>query len=256
MMRCRSARHDARGVPAHGFTLVEVLVALTILALMAALTWRGIDGIARAQAITSQSTDQTLALQAGLTQWHNDLDASVSWPMPVAGTPGSASAAPLTTGRSLVWDGSALRLTRTDAANPAAGLHVVAWTRQSSTGWWLRWQSAPFTSTQAWAAAWNAAAQWGQSASLSGLDASTGGGAQAVAIVRISDWRLYYFRNNAWSNPLSSAAEGVANSAGANPAATGLPGGIRLLLTLASGAGIAGPLTVDWVRPTFVGNGS
>lgn len=251
MTRRRSA-HRATS----GFTLVEVLVALAILALMAGLTWRGIDGIARAQAVTGQASDETLALQAGLTQWRADLDAIVSWPMPIAGTPGSIGAAPLTTGRSLAWDGNTLRLTRTDAANPAAGLRVAAWTRQSSTGWWLRWQSAPFTSIQAWAAAWDAAAQWGQEASLSGLDANTGGSAQAVAIVRISDWQLYYFRNNAWTNPLSSAAEGASNTAGASPAATGLPGGIRLLLTLAPGPGIAGPLTIDWVRPTFMGNGS
>ena len=31
-----------------GFTLIEVLVALAILSVMAVLTWRGIDGMARA----------------------------------------------------------------------------------------------------------------------------------------------------------------------------------------------------------------
>jgi general secretion pathway protein J len=247
------ARH--RRVAAPGFTLVEVLVALTIMALMAAFTWRGIDGITRAQAATGQSTDGTLALQAGLTQWRADLDAIASWPMPVTAFPGSANAAPLTTQRSLDWNGSTLRLTRTDAISPAVGLRVVAWARQSTTGWWLRWQSAPFTTLQAWAAAWDAAAQWGQEASLSGLDANTGGG-QAVAITRINDWQLYYFRNNAWTNPLSSAAEGAPGNAGINTAVTTLPAGIRLTLTLAPGPGITGPLTVDWVRPTFTGNGT
>jgi general secretion pathway protein J len=241
--------------PVRGFTLVEVLVALAILSLMAALTWRGIDGMARAQATTGRSTDDTLALQAGLTQWRADLDAIVSWPTPPAGI----NSAPLTTQRSLLWDGSTLRLTRADAANPAAGLRVVAWTRQSAAGWWLRWQSAPFTTMQAWAAAWDAAGRWGQEASASGLNATTGGGAQAVAIVRASDWRLYYFRNNAWTNSLSSAAEGTSGATGAadvNTAATNLPDGVRLLLTLAPGQGINGPLTVDWVRPTFTGSDS
>jgi general secretion pathway protein J len=236
--------------PPHGFTLVEVLVALTILALMAALTWRGIDGMTRAQAITGQSTDDTLALQAGLVQWRADLDAIVSWPAPPAGS------APLTTQRSLAWDGGALRLTRADPASPTAGLRVVAWTRQSATGWWLRWQSAPFTTTQAWAAAWTAAAQWGQEASMSGLDARTGGGAQAVAIIRTSDWQIHYFRNNAWTNALSSAGADVTNSPGtgtANAGASPLPDGLRLQLTLAPGQGIAGPLTIDWVRPAFTG---
>lgn len=242
-------------VPTPGFTLVEVLFALAILALMAALTWRGIDGMTRAQAATDQSADSTLALQAGLTQWRADLDAIASWPIPAAGTPGNASAAPLTIQRSLDWNGSTLRLTRTDAISPAAGLRVVAWTRQSATGWWLRWQSAPFTTLQAWTAAWNAAAQWGQEAGLSGLDSNTGGG-QAVAIVRINDWQLYYFRNNAWTNPLSSAAEGAPGNTATNTMVTTLPAGIRLMLTVAPSPGIAGPLTVDWVRPTFTGNGT
>jgi len=249
MTRRRSTRPAAR----HGFTLVEVLVALAIMSLMAALTWRGIDGMVRAQSATGQSTDGTLALQAGLAQWRADLDASVSWSAPFGG----AGSAPLTTQRSLLWDGGALRLTRTDAAHPAAGLRVVAWTRQSATGWWLRWQSAPFTTMSAWDAAWDAAGRWGQEAGTSGLNATTGGGgAQAVAIVRASDWRLYYFRNNAWTNALSSAADGTPGAANVNTAATTLPAGIRLLLTPAPGQGVSGPLTVDWVRPTFMENGS
>ena len=233
---------------ARGFTLVEVLVALAVMALMAALTWRGIDGMTRAQAINRQSTDDTLALQAGLTQWRADLDAVVSWPAPLLTS--SSDLAPLTTQRSLFWDGSTLRLTRADAVDPATGLRVVAWTRQNTTGWWLRWQSAPLTSIQAWAAAWDAAARWGQNAGMSGLDATVGGGAQAVTIIRVSDWQLYYFRNNAWTNPLSSAAEN------ADATSTRLPDGVRLLLTLAPGQGIAGQLSIDWVRPTFTGSGS
>ncbi|MDR0478595.1 MAG: prepilin-type N-terminal cleavage/methylation domain-containing protein [Burkholderiaceae bacterium] len=233
-----------------GFTLLEVLIALAILALMAALTWRGIDSMTRAENATRISTNDTLALQAGLTQWRADLDAITSWPAPI--TTGSVNPAPLTVARSLAWDGSTLRLTRTDAASPANGLRVVAWTRQSATGWWLRWQSAPFTSMQAWASAWNAAARWGQEAGISGLDAGTGGGAQAVAIVRASDWQLLYFRNNAWTNALSSAAEGNAGNA-ASAAPTSLPDGIRMTLTLAPGQGVTGPLTLDWVRPTLGG---
>lgn len=238
---------------APGFTLIEVLIALALMALMAMLTWRGIDGMARAQTQTRQTTNDALALQAGLTQWRADLDTIAAWPAPA--TTGSANTAPLTVARSLAWNGGALLLTRTDALGPANGLRVVAWTRQSATGWWLRWQSAPFTSMQGWDSAWNAAARWGQEASVSGLAASTGGGAQAVAIVRADDWRLYYFRNNAWSNSLSSAdSNAAANSAGA--ASVNLPDGIRLMLTLSTGQGITGPLTVDWVRPTLSGSGT
>ncbi|MDR0457672.1 MAG: prepilin-type N-terminal cleavage/methylation domain-containing protein [Burkholderiaceae bacterium] len=249
MKRAGSTHGAAGGAGRRGFTLVEVLVALAVMALMAALTWRGIDGITRAQAANRQSTDDTLALQAGLTQWRADLDAIASWPVPLL-TTGGNNLAPLTTQRSLAWNGSTLRLTRSDAANPAAGLRVVAWTRQSATGWWLRWQSAPLTTMQAWAAAWDSAARWSQDASMNGLGAAAGDGAQAVAIIRVSDWQLYYFRNNAWTNPLSSPA------GNASAALTNLPDGVRLLLTLAPGQGIAGQISVDWVRPTFTGSGT
>ena len=37
-----------------GFTLIEVLVAIGILALMAVLSWRGLDGMTRSQALTQQ----------------------------------------------------------------------------------------------------------------------------------------------------------------------------------------------------------
>ena len=37
-----------------GFTLVELLVALTILSVIAVLSWRGIDSMTRAQQLTQQ----------------------------------------------------------------------------------------------------------------------------------------------------------------------------------------------------------
>ena len=86
-----SARHtgaEARfGLKPRGFTLIEVLVALSIMAVMAALTWRGIDGMARAQAATQRYTDDVLTLQAGLTQWRADLDAMMTWPNTDGSTP-------------------------------------------------------------------------------------------------------------------------------------------------------------------------
>jgi len=220
-----------------GFTLVEVLVALAIMALMAALTWRGIDGMVRAQAVTRRHSDDVLALQAGLTQWRADLDALMSWP----GDTGVMPTGPAGR-RSLAWDGSVLRITRMLTDTPDAGLRVVAWTRRDSDGQWLRWQSAPVLSQTAWIAAWNAAASWGSSAAQGALP----GGAQAVAVAALEDWRLLYFRNNAWTNPLSSGAQGLDNT-------NALPDGVRLTLTLAPGQSLAGPVQIDWVRPDFGG---
>ena len=60
------------------------------------------------------------------------------------------------------------------------------------------------------------------------------------------DWQLHYFRANAWTNPLSSPSEGAANT-------QALPDGVRLLITLAPGHGLSGPLAIDWIRPDFGG---
>lgn len=227
-----------------GFTLVEVLVALTIMAVIALLSWRGIDGMLRAQDATQRYTDEVLAVQAGLGQWRADLDAMMSWPAP-APTPGVPAPPPgAALQRSLAWDGSTLRITRTSAGEPGAGLRVIAWSRRPTSGQWQRWQSAPLSSQAAWAAAWDAAAAWGQSGS-----STTGalpGGAQAVSVAAALDWQLYYFRNNAWTSPLSSGAESGSQT-------HVLPDGVRLIVTLAPGQALAGPLVLDWVRPDFVG---
>ncbi len=222
---------------ASGFTLVEVLVALTLLALIAVLSWRGIDGMARAQQITRQHADAVLELQAGLAQWRADLDAMRVWPAPATAPPsGVDPARGQALQRSLAWDGRTLRITRNDSVDVAAGLRVVAWTR-AEDGRWMRWQSAPLRTTDAWAAAWAQAALWGQGV-------APGAQAQAVGIAAIGGWQLQYFRNNAWTSPLSSGAESAAEI-------DRLPLAIRLIVELAPGQAISGALTVDWLQPSY-----
>ena len=80
-MAQRRARHRVK--PTQGFTLVELLVALALMALMAGLSWRGLDGMTRAQTQMRQNSDDVLTLQAGLAQWSADLDALAQQP----GTP-------------------------------------------------------------------------------------------------------------------------------------------------------------------------
>src|SRR5450756_301008 len=101
-----------------GFTLIELLVAIGLMALMAALSWRGLDGMTRAQTQMRQHADDVLALQAGLAQWGADLDA-------MASQPNSAS---------IDWDGRALRILRKGTGSAGEGLRVVAWARRSVEG--------------------------------------------------------------------------------------------------------------------------
>ena len=61
---------------AAGFTLIEVLVAISIMALMALMAWRGIDGMLRTQTGLQNRADDIRTLQAGLAQWQTDLDQS------------------------------------------------------------------------------------------------------------------------------------------------------------------------------------
>ena len=212
-------------------------MALTIMAVMAMLTWRGIDGMARAQDSTRRYTDDVLALQAGLSQWRADLDAMMVWPVTEGSTTNPAANAQQ---RSISWDGRLLRITRISAGSPSAGLRVVAWTRRAD-GQWLRWQSGPVLSQSSWQLAWDAANTWSQ---VGTQQAGPADGPQAVRVAYASEWQLHYFRNNAWTNPLSSGAE-------SGSSVDILPDGIRLLITLAPGQAINGPMVVDWVRPNF-----
>ena len=219
-----------RNLRARGFTLIELLVALSLMALMAVMSWRGIDGMSRTQTQTQQRSDAVLALQMGLAQWSADLDALE----PAAGLPG------------LDWDGRVLRLTRRGATDSDAALRVVAWTRRTVDGnsLWLRWQSAPLRRRDELQVAWQQAALWAQNPD----DALR---RQEVTIVPLADWQLFYFRQDAWTNPLSSAGSNATQGI-----VTGTPDGVRLVLNLPPGSALAGLITRDWVRPSLGGNKS
>lgn len=215
---------------ARGFTLIELLVAISLMALMAALSWRGLDGMTRAQTQMHQRADDVLALQAGLAQWGADLDA-------LATQPNTAS---------LDWDGRALRILRRSSGASGEGLLVVAWASRNidGAGQWLRWQSPPLTTRAELQLAWQKAAQWGQNPSDDDRKLE-------VRIAALDQWQIFYYRSDAWSNPMSSA--GVSADAPADGAMTTTPEGVRLVLTLTPGQAISGVLTRDWMLPTMGG---
>ncbi|MGE4240834.1 PulJ/GspJ family protein [Ramlibacter sp.] len=224
-----------------GFTLVELLVALFVMALMAIMSWQGLDGMTRAQAATERRADEVLTLQTGLAQWNADLDALVQLPQITA----------------IDWNGRVLRMTRRGTASVTDGIRVVAWTRRD--GQWMRWQSASLVTRGDVQAAWDMAEQWSQNA----------GDAERrfeVAIVPLDDWQIFFFRGDAWTNPMSSdassatstspiAAAAAAAAAGGTPTGrvTVVPDGVRLVLMLPTGRALSGRLTRDWVNPRVSG---
>ena len=224
-----------------GFTLVELLVALFAMAILAVMSWRGLDGMTRAQAITSARADEVLTLQVGLAQWSADLDAIIQLP--------DASA--------LDWNGRVLRMTRRDTSSTASGVLVAAWTLRA--GQWLRWQSPPLTTRGQLDQAWLKADQWSQ----------TPGDEERrleVAVTPLQEWQIFYFRSDAWTNPQSSdavsspvAQPGLTEAAAAALAAQArpvIPEGVRLVLMLPPGQALAGRVTRDWARPTIGGGKS
>jgi general secretion pathway protein J len=219
-----------------GFTLVELLVALFALALLAIMSWRGLDGMTRAQSQTEARADEVLTLQVGLAQWAADLDSIVELPQSSA----------------LDWNGRVLRLTRRGTGSPADGVLVVAWTRRivNGSGTWLRWQSPQVTTRGQLEEQWLQADTW----SLNPGDAEK---RAEVSVTPLDDWQIFYFRENAWTNPQSSDATNVPAAAAPVPPAARrnvIPDGVRLVLNLPQGHPISGILTRDWMRPSIGGN--
>jgi general secretion pathway protein J len=57
-----------------GFTLVELLVAISILALVAVLGWRGLDSIVRARVALTDQMETTRGMQLAFAQMQSDLE--------------------------------------------------------------------------------------------------------------------------------------------------------------------------------------
>lgn len=210
-MACRAVRHS-------GFTLVEVLVALVVMATLALMAWQGVDGIVRARDASQARMEATLRLGTVLAQWEQDLAMLQE-----------TEAVP-----ALTFDGATLRLTRrTDA-----GIQLVAWSLQPSAGdptghQWLRWTGPSVTSSGPLQESWL------RSQALQG---NPPGASRTVS--GISQWQIYCYRGNAWTN-CQSSGDVTTPPGGAGPAKIVLPSGLRLVLTFAGGNGFEGTLTRD-----------
>jgi general secretion pathway protein J len=186
-----------RGATQQGFTLAEVLVALALLALLAAMSWRGVSSMAEAKQSADARVNETLRMGTVLAQWEQDLQQLHATPLVPA----------------LSFDGKTLRVVR----RQAGGLQIVAWALNETR--WQRWASPVAASAQQLQDAWLASQQ------LLGNEPG-----QLTLYESLGGWQIYFYRNNAWTNAQSSGDVNPGTARG--PASLVLPTGVRLVLTL------------------------
>ena len=218
-----------RANTAAGLTLIELLVGLSMFALLSVMSWRGLDGMLRSQERLRERGQALASLQTALAQWTLDLDRAAESPYLNA----------------LAWDGLQLRIVRRAADDEA--LVVVAWglrpaglndgvnvgfnagsTQATGTLVWRRWQSVPVRDRAALLKAWGEAVQ--------GLDDANA----AVTLVSAETWALQMHQGADWARPpLVDPGSPLLEPAIA----------VRLRLQLHASSGLQGALQLDWANP-------
>jgi general secretion pathway protein J len=181
----------------HGFTLVEVLVALMIMAVLSTMAWRGIDGIVRARDISQAQVERSLRLNTVIAQWDQDLASMIDTAVVPA----------------LAFDGATLRLSR----QADSGVQIVAWTLRGTQ--WQRWAGPVVTGSAELQDSWMRSQQL--------LGNEPGG---LVLLEDVSAVQVEFFRGNSWTNAQSTGDLQPATPGGA-PQRELPPAGLRLVLS-------------------------
>jgi general secretion pathway protein J len=212
-------KRPAPPAPRAGFTLVEALVALLIMAILAAMAFRGVDAIARARDGSQAATNRTLKLATGISQFEYDVSQVVNT---------GALAQPV------AFDGGTLRLTR----KAAGGVELVVWTVQNRQ--LQRWASPPVTQFG------QLDDQWMRSQQLGGL---TG---LVPVLDDVDDFQVYLCNPNS----ATGAANAGCSWNNAQTTRTTAPDGVRLTLKLPQGDFMREVLLPHWISYGSTGTGS
>ena len=197
-----TAPSPLRSLPRQGFTLIEVLVALVVMAIGAGLAWQGLAVILQGRDGSRVVLDRTLRVNTVIVQWEQDLaalrDVSASVP-------------------AISFDGQTLRLVR----QAEGGVTLVAWGLRG--GKWQRWVGSTVTREGDLREVFERSQQLlgNEPAQLTLLDAS--------------EFNVFFFRGNAWTNAQSTGD--LAGGGGGAPTGSReqLPGAVRLVVTLEGG---------------------
>ncbi len=202
-----------------GFTLLELLVAAMVLAVMAALSWRGLDGVARGRDAIRDSSAASAQLALCMQQLRADIDGARDAGRDLPAISLAPSGDLLIVRRA---PGSAAPL---DGAPPrdAGLLQVVRWGVRG--GVWRRWASDP---------------QGQRGALLAAMRQPAGDGLPMLDGVTSARFLVFRYagsglsqQSGAWVNPYTAAD--TAASSPAKQAALRTPAGLRVTLQCAGG---------------------
>jgi len=107
-----AARKQGRVCKPHqaGLTLIELLVAISVLAFVAVLGWRGLDGIVRARIALTESMEQTRGMQLAFAQMQSDCAHVATPDLLLSRTPLAADPGRLMLVRTVFSDNQPIRL--------------------------------------------------------------------------------------------------------------------------------------------------
>ncbi len=198
-----------------GFTLVELLVAIAILAMVAVLGWRGLDGIVRARVALTADMETTRGMQLAFAQMENDCEHAASAEL-MAGRP------------ALLWDTDRLILVRkVFVENEPSRLQVVSY--RVAGGQLVRRESPGTRDLIQIEQLWQAIAS----------DAPADNSPSVVLQVGVLGMQVRGWQNNVWREEPGAVASGADPVDPANPAGDGTtaaarsqaPTGVQVALT-------------------------